>query len=414
MKMEEKTVRKSLLSFCLCIVLCLGLIGCGGAPSREELEANMKEFDTPDQSVTILMDKSWKTVDAGSDNWIIGSNSSGSEALIMMQFPKSVYGDDVSSLDDVEKLIGDGYVLSDEKELEKPAFPGALDQRAKKCKVEDKAAGVKNLAGYLLCAETDSAYYMIFSLASKDSAKQELSFRITCETLKENVTEEENTSEVAVTDTILWMNGTCAVLTELNGWDYKLFGGLPVNESNAAMEKELLEEWWGVTDRASADETLDWLLTEGHRTDYISLMTNFEADGMSDVPEDLYVDYLLEFYDVTEEQAYAFANAYAAYQKSGASAIDGWDYCRAVSLLGYYYLAGYYTETEALDKAFEVSQKIQSEFGSWDEMMESYLIGYEYWGETSSEERRDVYEEIKYEEGSPYLLDWNLPLEKTW
>ena len=35
----------------------------------------------------------------------------------------------------------------------------------------------------------------------------------------------------------------------------------------------------------------------------------------------------------------------------GENAITGWDYSRALSLMGYYYLAGYYSEQEALDKS---------------------------------------------------------------
>ena len=47
-------------------------------------------------------------------------------------------------------------------------------------------------------------------------------------------------------------------------------------------------------------------------------------------------------------------------------------------------------------------------------MADSYLAGYEYWSEESSDERRAVYEKIKAAEDTPYSLDWNLNLEKTW
>lgn len=43
--------------------------------------------------------------------------------------------------------------------------------------------------------------------------------------------------------------------------------------------------------------------------------------------------------------------------------------------------------------------------------MESYFRGYEYWAEESSDERRDIYEEIKADPNGPYSLDWNMTLE---
>jgi hypothetical protein len=42
------------------------------------------------------------------------------------------------------------------------------------------------------------------------------------------------------------------------------------------------------------------------------------------------------------------------------------------------------------------------------------MVGYEYWAEESSDERRAVYEELKAAPDSPYQLDWNLTLEKNW
>jgi hypothetical protein len=197
---------------------------------------------------------------------------------------------------------------------------------------------------------------------------------------------------------ILWVNGTYAVLTELNGGDYTLLGGMKANEFNKRLELASLEEWWDVTDRASADETLNWLLNTGHRTDYASLMQVMEEDDASGLEREELAKYLSEIVG-DEEEAYYLVNAYDNYVNYGAGAIDGW-----------YYIAGFYTEQEALDKSLEIAQIIQKRFSSWDEMMDSYLRGYEYWSYESGEDRREVYEDIKTRNDNPYLLDWNLPL----
>lgn len=223
----------------------------------------------------------------------------------------------------------------------------------------------------------------------------------------------QDAQEPVAEDTILWINGTHAVLTELNGWDFSLFGGMEPGESSEKLMAELLEEWWGVTDRQSAIENMDWLLTEGHRTDYADLMAMLDEEGMTHSSTEEVAEVLGTIFE-DENTGRFLARAYDGYRAKGPRAIDGWDLSRAMSLLGWYYIAGYYTEGEALDKALEVGQAIQAEFSSWDELMDSYLLGYEYWSEEDSADRRAVYEDLKTRPGSPYALDWNTPLERSW
>lgn len=210
--------------------------------------------------------------------------------------------------------------------------------------------------------------------------------------------------------TTLWMNGTFAILTELNGNDYTMFGTMENNAENKQHEINMLKEWWDVTDRASADATLSWLLYEGHRQDYVSTMKMMEKNGAGKMMQGELNRFAS---DITGDatKGWYLANAYRNYKQYGAAAIDGWDYCRAMSLISWYYIAGYYTKDEALNKLLETAQLIQKKFSSWDALMDSYLRGYEYWSESSSDERRNVYEDIKKRADSPYRLDWNLKLE---
>ena len=67
-----------------------------------------------------------------------------------------------------------------------------------------------------------------------------------------------------------------------------------------------------------------------------------------------------------------------------------------------------------MDQSLETAVVIQNTFDSWDSFMESYFVGYEYWAEESSDDRRAVYEEIKAASDSPFQLDWGMTLEKTW
>lgn len=355
-----RKVRRSMVL--VAAVLALILTGCGG-------EVVMKEFTSADETVSIQMNEKWTVQDmgSGSEGWVAAASANGSEAIMVMQLPKNIYG--TMDMDAWRKLINDSYSVSGAEAIENPSVPGMEVVETYGCSVT--ADGVKG-EGRVLYGETDYAYYNILYVAMKiNDAKTEY-FKNVCASFQETAPEIEDVSAIERTDTVQWFNNTCAVLTAVNNWDYRLFGGAPANDSSKMIVQNMLNEWWEVTDHESADETMDWLLQEGHRVSYAEEMECSE------------------------------------------DAIAGWDYCRAMSLLGYYYLAGYYTEEEALDQSLEVAKTIQNTFDSWDSLMDSYFEGYEYWSEEDSSERREIYEGIKAESDSPFNLNWGMTLEKSW
>lgn len=215
------------------------------------------------------------------------------------------------------------------------------------------------------------------------------------------------------TDTVQWFNASYAILTYLNGQDYNVFGGSEPSMIMEAQYQSMLDGSWGVTDRASADETLDWILTEGHRDDFM-ITGELLAQVVDECGEEALIDYLISEFDESQEEAEQDAATYKMYKEYGETAIDGWDYCRALSLMSFYYMAGYYTKEEALDKSLEIAKTLQPLYSSWDELVDSYLRGYEYWNESDSSERREVYEELLAADDNPFRVDYNVTLEKTW
>lgn len=216
-------------------------------------------------------------------------------------------------------------------------------------------------------------------------------------------------------DTLRWFYASYAILTELNGNDYTEFGGMPINDFTRKLQIAALEQQWGVNDRQSADSTLAWALEEGHRSEFVESGKYLAEDiGMDKLEEEDYLPYILYISDLSEEEAGQLVNLYAMYKDYGEHAIDAWDYCRAMNLLSFYYVAGYYTKEEALDKSLEIANKLQPMYSSWDELVDSYLRGYEYWAETSSEGRRAVYEDLKTREDNPFAVDYHVVLEKCW
>lgn len=408
-------MKKNRLTWLLCVLTLLVAVclqGCGGPKSQEELLANMQEFATADGSAAIYLDKDWKIEDMGIEYFMCAANESGTRIAILMQFQKSGVNQMASSLDEVKDLIKTsyGYSASGESQ-EAPQVPGMTNVQAERgtAQVEGTSAEI-----YLVYGETDYAYYAILYGANSMNDNEIAYAKASCSKFSENAPEEEDATTVELTDTVRWFNASYAVLTELNGWDYNRFAGLPANDESKVLEQESLKEWWDVTDRATADETLEWALTEGHRAGFVENMSYLEENGMSDVAEADRVGFVHECFVVTDDQAAQMAEQYKMYEEFGASALDGWDYCRAMNLVSFYYLAGYYTEQEALDKSLEIAQMIQPLFGSWDELVDSYMRGYEYWAEESADERRAVYEDLKSREDNPYAVDFNTSLEKTW
>ena len=86
-------------------------------------------------------------------------------------------------------------------------------------------------------------------------------------------------AKAEVPDTIRWINATHAILTDMNGWDCAVFGGMEATEANKKLMIPFLDEWWGVTDHDSAEENIEWLLTEGHRAEFVEFMALLDEDG---------------------------------------------------------------------------------------------------------------------------------------
>lgn len=377
------------------------LAGCG--------QAATKEFKAPNETFSIQMDESWSTEDMQNDGILAVFSKDDTRGVLVIQFPKN---EGYSDMEDVKDAVETTFTMHSVTGAEAPAgIPGVENLSADTSGIVMEG---QNEECYTIYGESDYAYYSFIYIAKKVTDKKIEQFQTVCQSFVETAPEITNNSEVAVTDTILWFNATNAILIQTNGWDYTIFGGLPANDDSKEREVALLDSSWGVTDRASADETLDWVLSEGHRADLAETMEAYGEEGLADVAADDRAAWIYENYQATEDQAEGLAYWYNLYEEKGDAAIGAWDYSRAMSLLGFYYLAGYYTETEALDKSLEVAATIQSSYTSWDEFMESYFAGYEWWAEESSDERRAIYEELKAAPDSPYNLDFAMTLEKSW
>lgn len=390
--------------------LLMLLTGCG----KQAKAVNMKEYASPDGTYSIEADESYATTDMGMDNWLGLGSPGGLDSVAVMQFPKKGgFLGGWSSLGDVIEFVEESNGLSDKKEMSKPENAELSNIEAYTYKMTQSGYTAEIYAVY---GETDYAHYLLMYSGSKLKSHSKDYFEKVCASFKENADaiEESSASVSDVSDTLRWFNASNSMLIYVNGWDYQLYGGLEPNETSQEIAKQILDNSWGVTDKASADEIINWLLSEGHRTEFAEEMEFLVECGIAEVEEGERASFLYENFEISEEDAQSYANWFNKYEESGEDAASGWDYNRALSQLANFYLAGYYTLEEALDASMDVAKMIQGSFDSWDDYMESYFTGYEYWSEESSEERRGVYEELQSAADNPFSVDFKTTLEKSW
>lgn len=220
-------------------------------------------------------------------------------------------------------------------------------------------------------------------------------------------------------DTVQWFCTAYALYTAYNGKEPGIVGGILLEDRDVYQRavKEVLSDGWDITGRKSAVKKLDKLLSTGHRSEYQEFTKAMEERNLFQLSEE-------EFYSrITKKNVNSnkYMDAFLAYQFHGESALDGWDYCRALQVLGDCYVAGYISLEECLDQSLVIAQKLQSVYDNWDEVCQSYLYGYQYWkeenprsGVSDTAMRRSVYEELRSMENGPFRIPYDTKLTNTW
>lgn len=241
----------------------------------------------------------------------------------------------------------------------------------------------------------------------------------------ERTLEKETRTQVDIdSDTIQWFNACYAAMTRENKEDITLIGGVDAgDEKEREAKQEELKETWGIMDRESAIDTIYYLIYYGYHGKYESHLAVMTEKGLRDIDAEEFENALGSFINRKDdsEMYNRYKAVYSAYHVMGDRGIDAWDYCNAMLLYGEGYAAGYFTTDEAMNSSLVLAKAMQFEFANWDDMIESYFWGYNYWmgddvsGKYSDTEVHwDIYKELLTENNSPYSLPWDLKLEDTW
>lgn len=166
----------------------------------------------------------------------------------------------------------------------------------------------------------------------------------------------QDTQSRTYPDTVRWLTATYAVWSVRNGADlYTPGGGAPDDAFYALVIKSVMERDWGIRDRQSARAMISWLEDEGHNQ---ALLKYYEEHnlGQYETDVDLNASWDSGQGEISDGEAARQMAAYMGYRTYGAYAASGWDYSRALMLLGQCYVAGYYTYEEAMDKSLELGK----------------------------------------------------------
>ena len=156
-----------------------------------------------------------------------------------------------------------------------------------------------------------------------------------------------------------------AVLTTRNDMS---FDDLEAEEYKDA-SIQVLRSAWKVTDTATAKETLESLLAEGHRAGGDPMLTELRTPEAAEKNTEEFQAYE----DVKKNLVDNYG--YTAEQVDGIKTISAWDYDRLVNVARFSYSAGYITEQEMWDYINKAVTQAKNDYNSWEEYFAGVMLG---------------------------------------
>lgn len=192
--------------------------------------------------------------------------------------------------------------------------------------------------------------------------------------------EERGDHDSPLSPTLQWMNIAGSILLAANKGNFRYMAGdgRPGNESQLkpALQK-VLWDYWEIQGHESAMQEMTSLLHTGMRASYRTNMERLESI-YSGYSEEALIQAAKQENPNADEDSF-LPKMLMAYRRYGENALLGWDMGRAAFVIQWCYLCGYVSMEEVLEIGVEAGKKAQAVFQNWEEMMESYLLGGQYW-----------------------------------
>jgi hypothetical protein len=166
----------------------------------------------------------------------------------------------------------------------------------------------------------------------------------------------------------------------------------------------LLRGSWNIKNSRQLIETLQWLSEGGHRAEYEAMYNAISnAWPISDALQLLDVNDVKKMKSADRKEIQRQFACIVKY-RTQYSSILAWDLCRLVSVARWGVGVEYITEDEAWTWILDAAQRLKSEFGSWKELGENYLLGRNFMGFTDSKPEKSYKKLIK---GNNSSSPWN-------
>jgi len=219
----------------------------------------------------------------------------------------------------------------------------------------------------------------------------------------------------------MWSMAALALLYRVQNRKLYVLGGAQLSNSSMKYARKRLKKEWDIQDQEDFDEVQDWLITEGHRTEFLELIHRIMNSSQSDIQ-----DYIAEVnrgehaMSTKTEMAEERARVEMIEEEGSKLKNQGfmaWDQLRYMENCGLGYLAGYLDEETAWENLNSVAKALQSRYNSWKDMGEAYLMGREFWSAIDYRKKGRLYEKtlnrLLSDKRSPWnQIKWDMPLLK--
>lgn len=190
----------------------------------------------------------------------------------------------------------------------------------------------------------------------------------------------------------LWALALAGVLTEMNGAFHTELGGWAENEHTRPWCKNTLKDFYGVESKKDFDDTIKWLLGDGHSAEARALAASLGPDPRTDDPKRALV-----------------RHNRAQIERAGLLA---WDTGRVVAVVGWGAWAGYVSENDAWQILLVAAARVQKAYDSWQAFGQAYELGRLFWsGGKPNDATAKALAKLTSDPKSPWLtLPWTLDL----
>lgn len=179
--------------------------------------------------------------------------------------------------------------------------------------------------------------------------------------------------------TLRWMNAAGSILIAAN-WrtNFNRMAGFRYNdEPDRKAIQAMLWEYWEIQGHEAAIKEMRGLIDMGMRIRYRQEMEVLSR-RYQNMTEVQLIEEARKANPNANEDSY-LPKMLMAWRRYGENALLGWDVGRCAYVTQCCYLAGYINMQEMLDLCVDAGTKAQKIFQNWEEMMESYLLGGQFW-----------------------------------